>query len=173
VRDFSSRPRRALASRRDWALMGAGALCLFASAGLGLEAWGDVRAGRARRDAARAEREATRERIRTLEAELRRDAIVDQAWLTLEAPPPRVVADLAELLPPDVRLASLDLRYGPRLQMEMAVTARRAAAYDLFLERLAGSPRFRDVTPGNANRAGELRAVVKATYQPQDARDAP
>lgn len=170
MRDFSSRPRRARASGRDWALMGAGALCLFASAGLGLEAWSDVRAARARRDAARAEGEATRQRIRVLEAELRRDAVVDQAWLTLEAPPPRVVADLAELLPPDVRLARLDLKYGPRLRMEMTVTARRAPAYDLFLERLAGSPRFRDVIPGNENRTGELRAVVQATYQPQDAR---
>jgi hypothetical protein len=165
VRDFSSRPRRRRPSPRDWALFIAGALSFAVAAGLAWDAWRDVGQARGRVAALRAERDAVTARLRSLEAQVRRDSIATQAWLTVEAPPPRIVADLAELLPPEVRLEALDLKYGSRLDVHMTVTARRASAYDLFLERLSSSPRFSDVVPGDENRAGEVHATVRAAYR--------
>jgi hypothetical protein len=88
------------------------------------------------------------------------------ALLTAVAPPPVVLADIAALAPPDVRLGSVALNYGGPLTVDIAVVARRASDYDLFLERLASSPRFTAVTPGEEDREGELRANIRATYQP-------
>jgi hypothetical protein len=132
------------------------------------DAWRDSRAVRARVVMVRAERDAAAARLRSLEATVRRDSMGNQAWLTVEAPPPRVVADLAELLPPEVRLEELSLKYGRSLEVDMRVSARRAAAYDLFLERLGASPRFGEVTPGDENRAGEVKAQVHAAYREED-----
>ena len=165
MRDFSSGPRRRRPSARDWVLFGAGALAFLVSAGVAWQAWREARAARGRVVAVRAERDAAAARVRALEAHLRRDSLATQAWLTVEAPPPRVVADLAELLPPEVRLEELSLKYGARLEIAMIVAARRAADYDLFLERLAASPRFGDVVPGMENRGGEVRAELKAAYR--------
>jgi hypothetical protein len=77
-----------------------------------------------------------------------------------------VIADIAALVPPDVRLGAVGFNYGGSLTLDITVVARRASDYDLFLERLASSPRFTAVTPGEEDREGELRANVRATYQP-------
>jgi hypothetical protein len=89
-----------------------------------------------------------------------------QALLGAEAEPGVVVADVAALLPADVRLDTLSLTYGERLELDMQVAARGAAAYDTFLRRLTESPRIRDVRPGAENREGEVRASVRALYVP-------
>jgi hypothetical protein len=170
VRDFSSRPRRPHRSGGEWAVLGACALVLLVAAGSAADAWRDRRAANAQSSALRAERDAAAARLRDLQARMRGDALGNQAWLTVEAPPPRVVADLAELLPAEVRLDELRLAYGARLEVSMKVSARRAASYDLFLERLSASPRFGDVRPGDENRGGEVKAQVRAAYREDDAR---
>jgi hypothetical protein len=75
------------------------------------------------------------------------------------------VAELSALLPPEVRLQSLDLDYRERLVLDLHVVALRAEAYDLFLARLAESTRFADVVPGPENRQGELAASVRMSYR--------
>jgi hypothetical protein len=163
--DFSSGRRRQQPAARDWALFGAGALSFLLSVGVAWQAWREARAGQAQLSVLRSERDEAAARVRALETSLRRDSMATQAWLTVEAPPPRVVADLAELLPPEVRLEELSLRYGTRLEVAMTVAARRAPAYDLFLERLAASPRFADVVPGSESRGDEVRAELRAAYR--------
>jgi hypothetical protein len=93
------------------------------------------------------------------------DALAAQAVASVAAPPPRVVAELGALLPPDVRIDELGLRYGSRVVVDMAVTARNAAAYDIFLERLELSPVFADVTPGDESRSSGARATITVSYQ--------
>jgi len=90
-----------------------------------------------------------------------------QAWLTAEAPPPRVLAELGDLLPPDVRLAGLSLGYGRTLEIEMRVVARSPRAYDRLLERLESSPRLRDLSLGAESRDGEVETTVRATFEPE------
>jgi hypothetical protein len=146
---------------------------LVALAGLAL-AWTGVQAVRSAREAGRRERSAaaarqdldtTRARLAALESQRLDSTIARQTLLTLDAPPPQVVAALAELLPEDVRLESMLLRYGDRLELEMRVVARSSTAYDVFLERLSSSPRFESVLPGEENRDGEVRAGIKAAYR--------
>jgi hypothetical protein len=117
---------------------------------------------------ARARQEVEEQRARVQEMERRRgpeEGVSAQAVLTLEAPPPRVVAELGALLPPDVKLDGLSLDYGARLALEMQVSARHGGSYDAFLARLENSPLFADVLPGDENRAGEVRATVRARYR--------
>lgn len=91
-------------------------------------------------------------------------ALAAQAEGTLDAPPPRVVADLSSAMPADVRLESVDLDYRDRIFVDLRVRARTPEAYDLFLDRLARSGRFREIVPGPENRSGELSASVRASY---------
>jgi len=97
------------------------------------------------------------------------ERLASRARLTAEAPPHRVLSELAALLPPDVRLEDLSLVYGSELRVEALVVARRAAAYDILLERLVASPRFSEVNPGPESRDGELRSRVSARFQSGDA----
>jgi len=89
---------------------------------------------------------------------------MSQAEFTVEAPPPKIVADLSSLLPPDVRLLSLMLTYRDRLEVDARVSARKAEAYDELLVRLGRSPLFDDVVPGPESREGELLASVRMRY---------
>jgi hypothetical protein len=81
-----------------------------------------------------------------------------------EAPPQRVLADLAALLPPEVKLQALALDYRDRVLVDLRIAARRAEAYDAFLQRLAESKRFGDVVPGPETREGELLATLRMSY---------
>ena len=119
-----------------------------------------------RTEAVRREIEADRDRVRALESRNGPGSLDTQALMTGEAPPPRVVADLAALLPDDVRLEGLTLSYADGPGLELQVSARRARSYDLFLDRLAASPRIADLVPGSESRDGEVRASVRARYQP-------
>ena len=133
-----------------------------------------VRAARARDEAreqelrARGEVEPLRARLRAREGASSRDATLrHRAELTTEAAPPRVIADLAALLPADARVGRLDLHYGDRLELDFGVEARTPAAYDRLLEALAASGRVEAVVPGPETREGAVEASLRAIYRPR------
>jgi hypothetical protein len=166
-RDFSRHPQRAGLSFWDAGLLAA-AVALFALSGYAAgRAQSAVEAARSRLEEARRDSEGARDRLRALESRSgKEEGLASRVLLTAEAPPPRVVADLAALVPKDVRLDGVGLAYGRGVELELQVVARRAPAYDLFLKRLAESPRISAVSPGTENRDGEVRASVRATYRP-------
>jgi hypothetical protein len=163
--DFSTRPATPRLAASDLALLAAGvlaaALCARAVVG------GRAEVGAARARLAEVRRDLDDARHRTLVLERRMgDGVTGQAWLTAEAPPSRVLAELGELLPPDVRLDGLSLTYGRRLEVEMRVVARSPRGYDLLLERLQASPRLKDLVLGAENREGEVQTTVHASFEP-------
>jgi hypothetical protein len=166
VRDFSSRPRRRPATSVEKLLAWVAGAVLAASAWHALGEWRDARRVRASLQQARGQSQAAVGRAQAFDA--RRGpghVLAAQALLTADAPPSRVVSELSRLMPGDVRLDGLRLAYGNRLQLEMRVSARTAAAYDEFIGRLERSAWFSDVLPGDENRQGELRAVVRAVWR--------
>jgi|SRR5436309_11326589 len=167
-RDFSTRPRRRSARPLDLALLAVGAAALLLSAYATVNAWNGRQRARARVEETRNELQAAQSRVRELEAQREpAQAVAYQALLTVEAPPPSVLADLVALMPGDVRLDAVNLSYGEPLGVRVDVVARNAPAYDLFLDRLQRSPRFADVLPGDENRDGELRTSIQMTYRPR------
>jgi hypothetical protein len=166
TRDFSSAPRRTRVTPRERALL-AGAALLLAAAGYSTAAaWNDLREAAAASDEVRRDTAALDARARELSARTGPgEALAEQALSSAGAPPPRVVWHLGQLLPPDVRLESLQLGYGARVAVHMQVVSRSAASYDLFLQRLEASPAFAEVVPGDENRAGAVRASIVATYR--------
>jgi Tfp pilus assembly protein PilN len=166
ARDFSTRPRGGRLTRAQGTLLACGAAAFLLAAWYAGDAWGEHREAAARLAQSQQEAEAVRARIRELEG-LRgpEQAAAVQAVLTLDASPPRVLAALAELMPGDVRLESVSLGYGEKVDVEMRVLARNPASFDLFLERLQGSGSFTEVLPGDEDRRGDMRAVIRARYR--------
>jgi hypothetical protein len=166
-RDFSAHPGSGGFSTGEWVLV-VGALALLALSGFGaVRARSAFAEARDKLEQVRLESQGARDRLRALESRPGSEGgVASRALLTVEAPPTRVVADLAALLPPDVRLESLGLAYGRGVELELQVAARRAQAYDVFLKRLVASPLISAVLPGTENRDGEARASVRATYIP-------
>jgi type IV pilus assembly PilN-like protein len=165
MRDFSTRPQGTEGPRLHKALVAVAAIALAWSAYSAFAARQEVSRRRATVDHARRDLQASQARLKALESRSKDLALAQQSLLTLDAPPPRVLATLAELMPADVRLSSVSLRYGDRLDVQMQVVARSAKAYDTFLERLQSSPAFESVLPGDENRDGEVRATVRAGYR--------
>lgn len=166
MRDFSSRSNTVRGKRVAMALPLFGSLALLLSLTAALTAWRDFRAVRARLDAVQNGLARTQTRLRSLDASRGLDQVrAAQALLTIEAPPPRVLGELGNILPPDVRLDSLSLGYGNGLAVDMQVLARTASSYDLFLTRLEESGLFENIVPGDENRDGEVRAHIQATYR--------
>jgi len=163
--DFSTRPRARRLPPWELALIAVGILAAAVSARaiLGTRAEGET--ARARLAEVRSEIESDRRRLSELERRAS-DGVTGQVWLTAEAPPPRVLAQLGVLLPPDVRLDSLSLTYGRTLEVEMRVVARTSGAYDRLLERLEASPRLKDLVLGAESRAGRVETTVRATFVP-------
>ena len=92
-------------------------------------------------------------------------AVGSRALLTEQAQPADVLADLAGMMPADVRLDGVALTYGERLAFEIQCVAESPPSYDRWLDRLAESALFAGLEPGQETRGGgELRANVKATY---------
>jgi hypothetical protein len=81
-----------------------------------------------------------------------------------DAPPARIVADVAAALPPDVRLDRLAIDYERGGQLELEVVARSASAWDRLLERLERAPRIHEAQPGPETREGEVRSAVRARW---------
>jgi Fimbrial assembly protein (PilN) len=165
MRDFSTRPQRAGLRALNASLLVVAGLALLWSSYAAFTSRQEASQRRASVDHARRELEASQARLKALESQSKDMALARQTLLTLDAPPPRVLATLAELMPADVRLSSVSLRYGERLELQMEVVARSATAYDAFLERLQSSPAFESVLPGDENRDGEVRATVRAGYR--------
>ena len=163
--DFSTRPRARRPPAWELALVAGGLLAaaLGARAVVGTRAEGS--AVRARLAEVRSEIEGARRRVSDLERRSS-DGVTGQVWLTAEAPPPRVVAQVSDLLPPDVRLDALSLTYGRSLEVEMRVVARTPGAYDRLLQRLEASPRLKDLVLGAESREGRVETTVRATFVP-------
>jgi len=164
--DFSTSGKRPDLRAADMALLGAAAVALALAIASAAGAWSDLRRATADLTAARREAADAAGRARSLEGRRGPDAALSsRAFLTAEAPPPRVMADLESVLPGDVRLVTLTLDYGERLNLVMQLSARHAASYDQFLQQLQQSPLFADVRPGEEVRDGGVRAQVQATYR--------
>jgi hypothetical protein len=164
--DFSTRGRRPELEAGDVALLAAAAIALALAVGSAASAWTDLRRATADLDTARREAADAAGRARALEGRKGPDVVLSsRAFLTAEAPPPRVMADLESVLPGDVRLIALTLDYGERLDLGMQLSARHAASYDQFLQRLQQSPLFADIRPGEEVRDGGVRAQIQATYR--------
>jgi len=91
-------------------------------------------------------------------------AILARAAAAVDAPPERVVAALALVLPEDVRVDRLEIDYSGDVGVEMQVVARDAGAWDRFLARMEEDTSFENVVPGPERRTGEVRSVVKARF---------
>jgi hypothetical protein len=164
--DFSTAARRPDVRTADLLFLAVTALALALAVTSAAGAWGDLRRATANLRKVRTEAEAVTVLARTHEARKGPDAVLSaRALLTADSPPPRVLADLETLLPPDVRLLTLTLDYGERLDLGLQVVARRAASYDLFLQRLQESPLFTGVRPGEEVRDKGVRANVQAAYR--------
>ena len=167
--DFSTRPVEGSRSTvADFVVLGA-AMVIFGLASI--LAWN----ARNTLSAQRLEVQALRQQIADADRELGRlraghgargEQLMRQVAHSRDGTPLRVVADLAALMPDDVRLAGLTLGYGKDLEVTADFRARQPGAYDLLLERLADAASFVDIAPGAERREGELRATVKMHYQP-------
>jgi hypothetical protein len=164
--DFSTRGKRPEVRTADLALLAGAALALSLAVTSAAGAWGDLRRAAADLDKARRETVDAAGQARALEGRKGPDAVLSsRAFLTAEAPPSRVLADLESILPGDVRLIMLNLDYGERVDLGMQISARHAASYDRFLQLLQQSPLFADVRPGEEARDGGVQAQVQATYR--------
>ena len=164
--DFSTRGRPAETRSGELAFLGVSALALVLAVTSAAGAWRDLRRAQEDLERTRHETESLALQARAHEDRKGPDAVLSaRALLTAESPPPRVLADLETLLPADVRLLGLNMEYGERLALRLQVAARRAASYDLFLQRLQDSPLYTDVRPGEEVRDGGVRAQVEAAYR--------
>jgi Tfp pilus assembly protein PilN len=147
-------------------LLGAALLCLALSVATTWRAKADLAQAELSAERLREQTEADVARARTLRSS--RDGATERLvfprLLTVDSPPPTVLAELTRLLPGGVRLRRMSLLYGGRLTLELAVAARNAAAYDDFLDRLEASGRFVDVVPGAESRDGEVRSSLRMAY---------
>ena len=159
--DFRTAPRAPSGAGWAGALVAAGVIAAVATSYQAVGARAEATAAGARLAEVTREVAALKTRQAALEA---RAAAGGQALLAVDAPPSRIVADVAGALPPDVRLERLAIDYQRGGTLEMLVVARDAAAWDLLLERLEKAPRIRDVEPGPEARAAEVRSVVRARW---------
>jgi hypothetical protein len=164
VRDFSTAPRLRAPVGLDALALGVGLLAAVAAASSAWGAWSDL--GRAQAAVARAQGElaAARQRVRSQGPDSTRldDTLASRVLLSRVAPPSQVVAELGSLLPARVRLDSLRLSYGDRLELELRVRARGPREYDGFLQQLRSSGRFVEILPGDEVRGEqELSASVR------------
>jgi len=166
MRDFSSRPRRRPPQPVDLGLIGIGVLTLiFAGYATGTS-WADFKRARQHVADVRRDTEAAQARLKTMEARSAPTAaLATQALLSVDAAPPRVLADLAALMPPDVKLDTLNLTYGEGVGMSMHVSAKGTGAYEAFLQRLESSPLFEEVVPGEETRDGGVSASIEMRYR--------
>jgi len=162
--DFSTTSRAARTpSWERVALLACAVAALFAMA-LALRAREEARAAAARLADVSREVAAAAARRQALEALVLFAG--GQALLAEDAPPARIVADVAAVLPADVRLDRLAIDYPRGGALELMVVARDAEAWDLLLERLERAPHFREVEPGPEARAAEVRSLVRARWAP-------
>lgn len=169
--DFSTRARQGADARLARLLALAGALLLAGSVAHAVRAVAAREAAQQERERERREAEGQRARLRSRERSPDGGSVLQrQAELTARAAPPRVIADIAPLLPPGARVKQLVLDYGKRLELDLRVEARTPAEYDRLLEALGGTPRLEDLIPGTESREGIVESSVRAVYRPRDGR---
>jgi Tfp pilus assembly protein PilN len=159
--DFATSPRRNRMPSWESLALAAGLAALGLSAAGAWRARQEAAAARARLADVRREVDAAAARQRTLQALARGPA---RGLPANEAPPSRIVADLASAIPAGVRLEKLLIDYSHEGAVEMDVVARDAAAWDRLLARLEDAPWLREVQPGPESRAGEVRTLVRARW---------
>jgi len=157
--DFSTTPRPSRAPVWDTVALATGLAALLLSGVVAGRAREEARAAGARLAEVRREVEAATVRLRAFDAPAGTPVLP-----AAEASPARIVADLASVLPGDVRLERLSIDYAHGGALEFDVVARDAGAWDLLLERLGQAPRFREVAPGPEAREAEVRSVVRARW---------
>ena len=160
--DFSSSKRPAAATA--WHSLGLG-VCVLVALAAAVSAHvtrDEAQSARRRLAEVRREVDAAAARVKALESHAR----AGQAGMLApeDAPPARIVSDVAALLPGDVRLERIAIDYRRGGTLELAVVARDATAWDLLLQRLARAEHLRAVTPGPEARAAEVRSVVHARW---------
>jgi len=163
--DFSAQPRPPRASFADLALLATAGFVFLSAAWTSWRAsdrLSEYRAAAAQTwAAAKAERKASVDR----HARSPRAALGAQVATVSHASPPVVLRNLQDLLPADVRLASIRLEYGAGLRVWLQVVARDPAAYDQFVDRLTVSPHFDAIVLGSENRSGEMTTSIAASYR--------
>ena len=166
MRDFSSRPRRRAPQPVDVGLIGVGLLTLIVASYATGTSWAEFKRARQHVVDVRRDTEASQARLRTLEARSAPTAaLATQALLSADAPPPRVLAEISGLMPPDLKLESLSLAYGDGIAIQLQVSAKAGGAYEVFLQRLEASPLFDEVIPGEESRDGGVTASIQAHYR--------
>jgi Tfp pilus assembly protein PilN len=164
--DFSSKPRRRRPEPFDLGLLGVGLLTLLVAGYATGTSWAEFKRARQHVTDIRRDTQAAQEQLKSLEARAAPTAaLATQALLSADAPPPRVLSELAALMPPDVKLESVALTYADGIGIQMQVSAKGGASYDAFLQRLEGSPLFDEVVPGEETRDGGVAASVQARYR--------
>ena len=164
--DFSSKPRRRRPEPFDLGLLGVGLLTLLVASYATGTSWAEFKRARQHVTDIRRDTQAAQEQLKSLEARSAPTAALGaQALLSADAPPPRVLSELAALMPPDVKLESVALAYGDGIGLQMQVSAKGGGAYEAFLQRLEGSPLFDDVVPGEETRDGGVAASIQARYR--------
>lgn len=156
--DFATQPRAVRLPPWERILLVVGAFALAAAFGLAWRA--RTQAAEARSRLADVRRELDQQAARVHALAPRGASPTGQA----AASPARIVAAVAAVLPPGVRLERLRIDEGPDPRLELAVEARDAEGWDRLLERLEASPAFADVASGPESREAEVRSVVSARW---------
>jgi lambda repressor-like predicted transcriptional regulator len=164
--DFSTSPRPRRPPLRDLLAIVVGLVAL----GFALHtAWSARRQADQSRDrllSVRREVTALESRLRSVSARAGAGSeLLARAAAASEAPPERIVAALAEVLPEDVRVDRLSIAYGEVVSLDLRLVSRDAAGWDLALARLVEAGTLEKVTPGPERRDGEIRTTVTAEWK--------
>jgi hypothetical protein len=148
------------------ALVGAGLVGLVLAGYATGTAWAQFKRARQQLAAVREQTQAAQVRLKSLEARAAPTAaLAQQALLSADVPPPRVLTDLAALMPADVKLDSVALSYAEAIEVRMEVSARSTGAYETFLQRLESSPLFEEPIPGDESRDGGVHASIQVRHR--------
>ncbi len=156
--DFSTVPRPSRFKSLERVAVVIGIVSLLFALGFAWQARSEAAQAAARLATTRAEAESYATQVRAF---TRSGAAGDKI---ASATPTRIAASVASALPDHVRLERLAIEYGATVSLEMNVIARRAAEWDLLLERLEKSPEFGEVQPGPESRQAEVRSTVRARW---------
>jgi hypothetical protein len=166
TRDFSSQRRRRRPQPVDVGLVGIGLLTVLLASYATGTSWAEFKRARQHVTDVRRDTQAAQAQLKTLEQHAAPTAALgSQALFSTEVPPPRVLSELSALMPPDVKLESVGLTYGDGIAIQIQVSAKTAAGYEAFLQRLGSSPLFDDVVPGEESRDGGVSASIQAHYR--------
>jgi len=160
--DFSSGPRATPGRLLGRFALAAGGVAVLAAALLWFQARNERQV--AERRLAEVGREVALARDHVLALRARARAARAGELAPEDAPPARIVSEIARMLPDDVRLERLVIDYRGGGTLELQVVARDAGAWDRVLQRLESQPRIREAEPGPEARAAEVRSLVRARW---------